>query len=361
MSSVGETSIREALDAKSPNRSVLHKASSNNRHHGESGIMKTAFLRYPMTLVLSAIIACSQAPPPADPAAPAAPLRWLSTKGNRIVDDMDRTMVLRGVNRSGLEYNKKGNKIGETEIRFICAEWKAGIIRIPFNEDWILNDPSYNRRLDRVIGWIVSNGAYALLDLQWENTRIRIAGMPDEKSADMWKMLAGRHRNNPGVLYDLHNEVHDTTWEAWRDRAGLIIKAIRSVHPKALVFVSGLDWAYDLRGWEEKPLPFENVVYSTHPYPFKGEPWAWDKYFGSLAERFPVFVGEFGGSERDLEWGAKLIAYLDSKNLGWAAWSWVDQPVLTLRDRRTPTAFGRLVLSALKKHATADADTICRK
>ena len=145
-----------------------------------------------------------------------------------------------------------------------------------------------------------------------------------------------------------------TTWSAWRGRASGIIEAIQEVHPKALIFVSGLDWAYDLRGWGNDPLPFTNIVYSTHPYPFKGEPWAWDKYFGDFVDKFPLFAGEFGGEENDLDWGTQLLAYFEKKEMGWTAWSWVDQPRLTENDQRTPTAFGNLVRTALLKHAGID-------
>jgi hypothetical protein len=122
-----------------------------------------------------------------------------------------------------------------------------------------------------------------------------------------------------------------------------------------LIFVSGLDWAYDLRGWQADPLPYANIVYATHPYPFKGEPWAWDKYFGTFSDSSPVFAGEFGGGEADLKWGRQLIRYFKEKQLGWTAWSWVDAPHLTQDDRQTPTKFGKLVRTALLRHAGVDS------
>jgi endoglucanase len=307
-------------------------------------------------LPLVAAVAGAKKAGPAPDKGP-APLKWLHAEGATIVDEGGETRILRGVNRSGLEYDRKGNKISEEEIRFICEAWKAQVIRLPFNEEWILTDPGYNRFLDRVIGWINRYGAYAMLDLQWQDAKVRIPPIPDGKAAGMWAILAERYRDNPGVLYDIHNEAHDTTWTAWRDNATSIIAAIREKHPKSLIFVSGLDWAYDLRGWAEGPLPFADIVYSTHPYPFKWEPWAWDKYFGDFAGKIPLFAGEFGGGEKDLVWGAKLIDYFNQKKIGWAAWSWVDQPHLTLKDRRAPTAFGDLVKAALLNHAGVEADS----
>lgn len=305
-------------------------------------------------IVIMLILACLQGCVNEKAASvPGPALSWLHTEGNQIVDESVVAQVLRGVNRSGLEYNKKGNKISLNEVIYIIKEWKAQIIRLPFNQDWYTNDVRYRKFMDKVIGWIAGQGAYVMLDLQWQDTIAKITPIPNKAAIDMWKDVALTYKDNPAVLYDLHNEVHDTTWAAWRERASQIIEAIQSVHPKALIFVSGLDWAYDLRGWEEQPLPYNNIVYSSHPYPFKGEPWAWDEYFGNLADKAPVFLGEFGGGASDLEWGEKLLAYFDAKNLGWAAWSWVDQPHLTQKDRRTPTEFGMLVKNALLKHAEA--------
>lgn len=291
---------------------------------------------------------------PTEPKIQTASFAWLSTSGNRIVNEDGETVVLRGVNRSGMEYDKKGRGLNEADIQFICLEWKAQIIRVPFNQDWIMNDMAYLAFLDLVISWINKYGAYALLDLQWENTEVKIPPIPNAAAILMWQSLAARYKDNPGVLFDIHNEAHNTSWEAWRSRASQIIVSIQGIHPKALIFISGLDWAYDLRGWQADPLPYDNIVYSSHPYPFKGEPWAWDKYFGTFAETHPVFAGEFGGGEDDLEWGRQLLAYFDEKEMGWTAWSWVDNPQLTLEDRRTPTVFGELVKEALETHAAGE-------
>jgi hypothetical protein len=173
-----------------------------------------------------------------------------------IVDEEGRQRVLCGVNRSGLEYDKAGNGISEEEIAFICQEWKAEIIRLPFNQEWMSHDKAYANFVDEVIRWVWRNGAYAVLDLQWENTTVKIPPIPNEDAIGLWRSIAERYKDEPAVLYDIHNEAHDTSWPAWRARAIQIIEAIRAVHPRALIFVSGLDWAFDLRGWVKNLCPF---------------------------------------------------------------------------------------------------------
>lgn len=292
---------------------------------------------------------------PASPEDEKSTLKWLSTSGARIVDSDGEPVVLRGVNRSGLEYDMAGNGIDEVEIEYIVDEWDANIFRIPFNQQWIMMNESYNDKLDNVIRWIKGRGAYVILDLQWRDTIVKIPPIPDEEAVEMWIKLAKRYKDEPAVLYDIHNEAHDISITSWRTRAIEIIEGIRSVHTKSLIMVSGLDWANDVSAWAQNPLPYNNIVYDVHKYPWSSPKERWNSQFGNYVDQIPIFVGEFGGEEKDLEWGKELISYLYEKELGWTAWSWVDYPQLTLTDKRTPTEFGELVKTSLNRYANPEA------
>ena len=297
--------------------------------------------------------------------------KWLRTEGNRIVDEDGKRVLLHGLNRSGMEYDRHGNNMSESEYKYIYDEWQVKVIRLPFNQEWVLTNEDYKAQLDTVVNWIKKNGAYIILDLQWQNTTVKIPSIPDTNAVDMWKILATRYKDDPAILYDIHNEAHDISFAEWQNRAIEIIEGIRSVHPRSLILVSGLDWASDLSAWADNPLHYDNVVYSVHVYPWMGgiNSWvlhlarfvgmhqyvyswlggsdSWDQHFGNYTEQIPIFVGEFGGGSGDLKWGRELIAYLNQKQLGWTAWSWVDKPYLTQSDHRTPTEFGSLVQESL--------------
>jgi endoglucanase len=121
-----------------------------------------------------------------------------------------------------------------------------------------------------------------------------------------------------------------------------LVRAIRSANPSAVIFVSGVNWGYDLQDF---PLPdVDGIVYSTHIYPNKGT--SWDQAFGALARLRPVFAGEWGGGADDLTWGQRLADYLGAKQIGWTAWSWSDAPRLVQLPSGPPylpTEFGELV------------------
>jgi hypothetical protein len=122
------------------------------------------------------------------------------------------------------------------------------------------------------------------------------------------------------------------------------VDVIRSVHPHALIFVSGINWGYDLRGMLVNRA---NLVYSTHVYRNKGSNWS--SAFGTLATTVPVFAGEWGGQNEDREWGQSLANYFDFLEMGWTAWSWSNEPCLV--NHFLPTVFGEMVRDRLRNGA----------
>ncbi len=319
-------------------------------------------------------------------------LRPLQARGTKIVTaETSEPVRLRGVNRSGLEYSAPvypgplaSAGISESEFDEI-ASWGANLVRIPFNQSWALRtseyDPgAYLAALDQVIVLAAKRNAYTMLDLQWldaafprgwlPNGRVNfVPPLPNLGSIELWRQLAFRYRGEPAVLFDIFNEPHDplpgdtgdfngirsdaalvpirrrrVTSAEWQPWAIQLVSAIRSEHPSALIFVSGVDWGYDL---ERLPCPdLEGVVYSSHVYPKKEKPW--QSAFGNLSAQVPVFIAEWGGLEEDLSWGRELAGYLEDRDLGWAAWSWSDHPRLVQPGSHEPTAFGSLVREILR-------------
>jgi hypothetical protein len=321
------------------------------------------------------------------------------TQGNRILRaDSNEAIRLRGVNRSGLEYSEPGaagflasTGITMEEMQEITLGWRSQIVRVPFNQDWILHGrggqpaSEYLSAIDQVIDWAATFGAYTLLDLQWLNgdtvygrlnnenrSANHVAPLPNAFTIDAWAKLAEYYREEPAVLFDLFTEPHDpldddfstlflidesgaptesdanlVTAEEWLPWAGRLVDVIRQIHPTSLIFVGGIDWAFDL---SHIRLGVPNIVYSTHVYPNRS-PQRWPEAFGHSANDVPVFLGEWGGEENDLDWGKQLAVFLRSSPVvGWTAWSWQDRPYLlkTPRPPYLPTPFGSLVQAELR-------------
>ena len=324
----------------------------------------------------------------------------LITAGNRVLRaDQMRPVLLRGVNRSGLEYSEPGTdgflaaaRITQDEIREIVQGWRANIIRLPFNQDWCLNGrgafsaEAYLDSLDQVIEWAAELGAYTILDLQWldadtiygttENpvqgrTANHVPPAPNENTLTLWRTLAARYEDEPAVIFDILNEPHDVladdphplnmvgpdgevttsdetrlSAQQWSKWASLLTAAIREIKPYGLIMVSGVDWAFDLSGVQ---VNAPNIVYSAHIYSNRRKK-DWKKALGRYRD-IPLFVGEWGGTDEDLDFGTELASVMRERGLGWAAWSWADFPRLVSDPGFTPTPFGSLVRSELSRAA----------
>lgn len=323
----------------------------------------------------------------------------LVTSSNSILRaDTMTPILLRGINRSGLEYSQPsaagfldGAQFTAEEMREIVLGWRANLIRLPFNQEFALRGAmsrsaeEYLTALDQAISWAASLGAYTILDLQWLDTAIayghttdqngtlavnHVAPAPNADSITVWRTLAERYRDEPAVLFDLLNEPHDpiaddsnpvyeitaggdvvqsvdravgpSLWLPWAKR---LIAEIRRIRPEGMIVVGGVDWAFDLRGiFIDAP----NIVYSAHIYPNR-KPSDWWKALGDAAG-VPMLVGEWGGTDRDLDFGRNLANTMRRLGVGWTAWSWVDFPQLIKPPRAPdyePTAFGALVRNEL--------------
>jgi hypothetical protein len=289
------------------------------------------------------------------------PLPWLATQDNRIVrTDTGDIALLRGMNRSGLEYTEPGEHgfltqagITRDEIRTICQDWHCNVLRLPFVQDFALNGRgtwsarSYLEGLDQVINWAAEFDAYTMLDLQWLNAdepwgsdREFIYPVPNADSVELWRMLAARYATRPEVLYDLYTEPHDTTAYIWNQWAQRMADAVWQENPRGMVFVSGVGWGFDLR---KVAIQGPNVVYSTHVYKKWGDDW--EGAFGRLARQKPVFAGEWGCWNGELDWGRNLLDYFAALGIGWTAWSWSDRPRIAMEG--DVTDYGALVRDAL--------------
>jgi len=326
----------------------------------------------------------------------------LVTSGNRILrSDTMAPILLRGLNRSGLEYSEPdadgflaAARITQDEIGTMVQDWHANVLRIPFNQDWCLRGAAghsaegYLAALDQVIEWAAAMGAYIILDLHWLDTETgygtthnavqgrtmnHVPPGPDENTLELWRVLAKRYRNETAVIFDLLNEPHDVLpddphplqlvgedgqifpseerrfsaiqWNRWATR---LVAEIRKVKTDGLILVGGVHWAFDLR---EVRIEAPNIVYSTHIY--ANRPWfTWHRALGRHRD-VPVFVGEWGGIDRDLKFGQRLANKLRKLGLGWTAWSWSDFPRLVASAQTgdfKPTPFGMLVREELTRH-----------
>ena len=327
---------------------------------------------------------------------------FLHTEGTRLLDANNRPVWLSGVNIASLEYRTDGDHVQESVNRAI-NDWKVNLIRLPLAQDrWFgkMNDQAdsgaaYRATVDRIVDTCTAAQVYIDLDLHWsdcgkwvnEGGKLGQHNMPDQNSVVFWHDLATRYKSHPFVIFGLYNEPHDVPWEVWRnggrvddippewnrdqtrtqyDSVGMqtLYDTVRATGAQNVVTVAGLDWGYDLSGvLDGNAITGTNYVYETHPYPNKQD---WDKCFGAVSARYPVYVGEWGFGGSGLQstngpaYGQRMMDYMKTHAIPmWTAWDFsaIAGPTMFKNWSYEPTAFGEFVEKQLAEAAAVRGST----
>ena len=236
------------------------------------------------------------------------------------------------------EKSFRDNFITEEDFKNISS-FGANAVRVPFNYR-LIEGKNFNfkekglKYLDKVFSLALKNNLGVILDLHaacgsqnsdwhsdsrgkallWENKEFV------KRTYSLWQVIAGRFKNKSNLIgYDVLNEpvLERDNLGVLRDFYKGLIKTIRAVDKKHIIFLEGNLWAQDI-GFLE-PLAGDGISVSIHFYhplnytfnfipfykfPGKVDNDLWDKkmiyrslekyYQFSLRNKIRIFVGEFG-------------------------------------------------------------------
>ncbi len=268
-----------------------------------------------------------------------------------------------------LEKTFRNNFITEGDMKNV-AGLGMNCVRLPFNYRLIEPTPyRYSKEglhfLDEAVRWAKKYNVRVILDLhaapgaqnhQWHSDSLGVAKLWASPSHQkrvyaLWEMLADRYKDEGAVAgYDLLNE------SVMQDNALLnrfyknIIKAIRRVDRKHILFIEGNRWAQDIEmlddfnddNWAYSIHFYEPMEYTFHlvhslTYPLKSEQGTWDQKvmrqrmngYADVARKRqrPVFVGEFGVNARDGLHGEDiyvrdLLKVFNDLGFHWTYWTY---------------------------------------
>ena len=318
----------------------------------------------------------------------------LHVDGNRILNDRNQPVSLRGVNTACMEWSTDGEGHVLETLRVAVRDWHANIIRLPLSQDrWFGMAPdqkddgtAYRALVKKCVDYVSGQRAYIMLDLHWNNAdvwgqNIGQHVMPDMNSVVFWKSCATVYRNHPAVLFDLYNEPHDTTWEIWKNggtitetrRVGAgqgtqrgpktyqtsgmqkLLEVVRSMGANNVIVAGGLDWSYDMKGFLNGFTLTDTkegmgVIYANHAYNNTNDPIpSWQAKMEAATAKVPVIVSEFGGNG---PWLKSVVEIIHSHGWNYTAWDLhpAAGPTLISDWKYTPTkGFGVLVKEDLEK------------
>lgn len=241
-------------------------------------------------------------------------------EGSKIVDESGKEIIFRGFDIVSTTYllkmDQKGPGLvvwGEDFFREMSA-WGSKITRIQIiPEEWEEDRANAIKLIDQTIEWSKKYNMYIYLEYN-------VAGFPptlnydkESKSATkqdfigFWDEISKKYKNEKTVaFYEIMNEPTYSSnksrldnallkkdWLLWKEFAEEIIDVIRKNDSDSVIIVGGLVWGYDNSFALEYPIERENIVYGTHPYPWRSEHKSWDEAFGNIKNKYPVFATEF--------------------------------------------------------------------
>lgn len=287
------------------------------------------------------------APPPAAQATVTLPV--IAVEGNRFVNPAGETVVFRGL---ALSDPAALADRGQWNRRYFeqAKSWNANVVRVPVHpEHWRrVGEKAYLAMLDDAVQWAGELGLYVIID--WHTIGNLLTGVyhlpmyvtSRDETFRFWYTIAERYKANPVVaFYELYNEptnrdgnMGPMPWAEYRALMEDLISMIQKINPRAIALVAGYNFGYDLAHVRYEPIRAGNVAYVTHPYPQKRrENWElhWQRDWGFVAEKYPLFATEFGFMSADgpgahvpvigdEKYGEAIIRFFEQRGISWTPW-----------------------------------------
>jgi hypothetical protein len=295
--------------------------------------------------------------------------------------DGNRPVQLRGVSMGDPVLARPQRPLDDYSL--LARSWRAGVVRLSLHPAvWRAQPATALRLLERNVEAAAAAGMAAIIDwhaIGWpDGDAFRPEphwGLPENAfdtdlalAATFWDQVAPRFAGRR-VIFELWNEPLLLSSRGQARPAGVDWRALKPIwtdlierirrHADNLILASGGSWAADLTGVRGDLLADANTGYAWHVYPETGggTPARWAELLDGLDQVRPVFVTEWGFSERPglhsgtAEGFGRSFAqgFLRDRRLHWTAWCWHPDwhPSLVARDWRTPTTFGRYVRDIL--------------
>lgn len=272
----------------------------------------------------------------------------LHTEGLNILNSENKPVILRGINLISTNWGDKYTTWNPEAISIASRDWHANVVRTRLYQHEFETSPAdfFLTLEEQIIEPARKNGMYVILHPWFTDNK----SLPDKHGLAMWLSVAKRYGNDPHIIFDLLAEPRDVTFDELQATYLSLIPQVRSVSPDTLIMVTGLDWGRDINAWLDSPLEFQNIIYRANPYNRTAE---FPGYFGKIALKYPVFLGEFGTEDKlsmSLVDVKNILNYASALNLGWTAWHFTDSGcpcLLSNEPSFTPSEYGALVKSYL--------------
>jgi hypothetical protein len=234
---------------------------------------------------------------------------WLHVSNGYIEAASGCIVDLKGFNWSQIEFGDgvgggRKTQISEQGIAWYNQTFHMNVWRIPVNLTWWNNNVEvpkvnmpYQQWIRQIISWSEQNGDYVILTTgpQFSNPpcgkTVKFCPMQNQGQKNyaqgigavtqlttgqyiqpaitMWTSMAKLYANDPAVLYDSWNEMHNIDAQTWQNSENTLIASIRTQNPRSLVFLGGPNYKGNINDIIQGQVPDfsqPNLVYDFHVY-----------------------------------------------------------------------------------------------
>ncbi|MBO6000011.1 MAG: cellulase family glycosylhydrolase [Lachnospiraceae bacterium] len=271
----------------------------------------------------------------------------LHVEGTQLVNEKGEAVVLRGLSTHGLTWYPK--YINDSLFRQISEEWNCNFIRLAmYSELYCGNEKEESLSLmQKGIECAVGADMYVLAD--WHILNDSDPNENIEEAAAFFDLISRQYNDIPNILYEICNEPNgDTTWEDICRYSETIIPVIRANDPDAVIIVGTPDYDRILMVAANKPLPYDNIMYTCHFYAASHYDALFSELSAAAALKIPVFITECGISEAsgdgsiDYENAAVWFTYLNEHKMSYAVWSLSNKPEASAMIKPWSSSYERL-------------------
>lgn len=321
----------------------------------------------------------------------------LKVKGNKIVDEKEKEVILKGININSpgiLKYEENHDFLNDIkEIKKLGAN----AVRVPISPAYFQSKKNYCEEiLNPIVSLCKELELYCLLD--WHahgnpsnNITRKSSRFPDiegylvfdadkERAKKALEILAKRYGKENHILFETFCTPIDLSWEEWKSISQDFLKVIRR-YSSSIVCINSVNWRQNSEGkkvvgeidyaiedvqWYQNlkdildnPLSEENIVYGAKIY--SGVPEEDKNSIIELKKEHPILINECGYEKNAREnymkgtkesYAYPLRNFLESNKLSFFAWAYhpTRQPtILNSWDPEDLTGWGKFLKEELLK------------
>jgi len=259
--------------------------------------------------------------------------------GNRLCNERNNQIQLRGMSTHGLQWYGRGtggdNCLPDAALDALATDWQADIMRLSLyvqEGGYQTNPTRFTNEVSTLINELTERGLYVIVD--WHMLDPGDPNFNLARARTFFTAIATQHASKNNIIYEIANEPNGVSWATIKSYAEQIIPTIRNIDPDAVILVGTRAWSSlgvsDGATADEifnNPVNATNIMYTFHFYAASHGA-SYRNELSRAADRIPMFVTEFGTQTFTGDGGNDFTSaqqYLDlmrTKKISWTNWNY---------------------------------------